>query len=379
MGPLHGLRFVELAGIGPGPFCGMLLADLGAEVVLVDRKSGGAPLGADPRRDLTRRGKRSIALDLKQPGAAEVVLRLVERADGLIEGFRPGVMERLGLGPDACLARNSRLAYGRLTGWGQSGPLSQAAGHDLNYVALSGLLNHSGHREAPPAIPPTVVGDVGGGAMFMAVGLLSAVISARSTGRGQVVDAAITDGCALMATLIQGLRVQGLWTDRRQANALDGGAHWYDCYQCADGEWISVGALEPQFYALLVAKLGPEAAGLERAQFDVANWPAHKARLVDLFRTRTRAEWCLLLEGTDVCFAPVLTLAEAAAHPHNRARGAWVERDGLAQPAPAPRFSATPGAIGGPPTVAGAHTREILEAAGYAAEDIDALTAAGVA
>ena len=379
MGPLHGLRFVELAGIGPGPFCGMLLADLGAEVVLVDRKSGGAPLGADPRRDLTRRGKRSIALDLKQPGAAEVVLRLVERADGLIEGFRPGVMERLGLGPDACLARNPRLAYGRLTGWGQSGPLSQAAGHDLNYVALSGLLNHSGHREAPPAIPPTVVGDVGGGAMFMAVGLLSAVISARSTGRGQVVDAAITDGCALMATLIQGLRVQGLWTDRRQANALDGGAHWYDCYQCADGEWISVGALEPQFYALLVAKLGPEAAGLERAQFDIANWPAHKARLVDLFRTRTRAEWCLLLEGTDVCFAPVLTLAEAAAHPHNRARGAWVERDGLAQPAPAPRFSATPGAIGGPPTVPGAHTREILEAAGYAAEDIDALTAAGVA
>ena len=379
MGPLHGLRFVELAGIGPGPFCGMLLADLGAEVVLVDRKSGGAPLGADPRRDLTRRGKRSIALDLKQPGAAEVVLRLVERADGLIEGFRPGVMERLGLGPDACLARNSRLAYGRLTGWGQSGPLSQAAGHDLNYVALSGLLNHSGHREAPPAIPPTVVGDVGGGAMFMAVGLLSAVISARSTGRGQVVDAAITDGCALMATLIQGLRVQGLWTDRRQANALDGGAHWYDCYQCADGEWISVGALEPQFYALLVAKLGPEAAGLERAQFDIANWPAHKARLVDLFRTRTRAEGCSLLEGTDVCFAPVLTLAEAAAHPHNRARGAWVERDGLAQPAPAPRFSATPGAIGGPPTVPGAHTREILEAAGYAAEDIDALTAAGVA
>ena len=379
MGPLHGLRFVELAGIGPGPFCGMLLADLGADVVLVDRKGGALPFAARPEFDPTRRGKRSIALDLKQPGAAEVVLRLVERADGLIEGFRPGVMERLGLGPDACLARNPRLAYGRLTGWGQSGPLSQAAGHDLNYVALSGLLNHSGHREAPPAIPPTVVGDVGGGAMFMAVGLLSAVISARSTGRGQVVDAAITDGCALMATLIQGLRVQGLWADRRQANALDGGAHWYDCYQCADGEWISVGALEPQFYALLVAKLGPEAAGLERAQFDIANWPAHKARLVDLFRTRTRAEWCSLLEGTDVCFAPVLTLAEAAAHPHNRARGAWVERDGLAQPAPAPRFSATPGAIGGPPTVPGAHTREILEAAGYAAEDIDALTAAGVA
>ena len=379
MGPLQGLRFVEMAGIGPGPFCGMLLADLGAEVLVVDRKGAGQPFGADPRRDLTRRGKQSIALDLKQSGSAEVVLRLVERADGLIEGYRPGVMERLGLGPEACFARNPRLAYGRLTGWGQHGPLAQAAGHDLNYVALSGLLNHSGHRDSPPAIPPTVVGDIGGGAMFMAVGLLAAVISARSTGRGQVVDAAITDGCALMSTLIQGLRVQGLWADRRQANLLDGGAHWYDCYQCSDGEWISVGALEPQFYAQLVAKLGPGAAGLERAQFDIANWPAHKERLTELFRTRTRAEWCALLEGTDVCFAPVLTLAEAAEHPHNRARGAWVEHSGLAQPAPAPRFSATPGEIGGAPTTPGANTRAILEAAGYSAAEIDELLERGVA
>ena len=379
MGPLQGLRFVEMAGIGPGPFCGMLLADLGAEVLVVDRKGAGQPFGADPRRDLTRRGKQSIALDLKQSGSAEVVLRLVERADGLIEGYRPGVMERLGLGPEACFARNPRLAYGRLTGWGQHGPLAQAAGHDLNYVALSGLLNHSGHRDSPPAIPPTVVGDIGGGAMFMAVGLLAAVISARSTGRGQVVDAAITDGCALMSTLIQGLRVQGLWADRRQANLLDGGAHWYDCYQCSDGEWISVGALEPQFYAQLVAKLGPGAAGLERAQFDIANWPAHKERLVELFRTRTRAEWCALLAGTDVRFAPVLTLAEAAEHPHNRARGAWVEHSGLAQPAPAPRFSATPGEIGGAPTTPGANTRAILEAAGYSAAEIDELLERGVA
>ncbi|MFO1407919.1 MAG: CaiB/BaiF CoA-transferase family protein [Steroidobacteraceae bacterium] len=378
MGPLHGLRFVELAGIGPGPFCGMLLADLGAEVVVVDRKGGGAPFGADPRRDLTRRGKHSIALDLKQPGATEVVLRLVERADGLIEGFRPGVMERLGLGPDACLARNPRLAYGRLTGWGQTGPLSQAAGHDLNYVALSGLLNHSGHRDAPPAIPPTVVGDIGGGAMFMAVGLLAAVINARTTGRGQVVDAAITDGCALMATLVQGLRVQGMWSDRRQGNALDGGAHWYDCYQCADGEWISVGALEPQFYRLLVEKCGLAGSGLEAQQFDVAGWPAHKARFAELFRSKTRAEWCALLEGTDVCFAPVLSLAEAAAHPHNRARGAWVEHSGLTQPAPAPRFGATPADIGSAPAAIGAHTRAILEAAGYSAGEIDALGAAGV-
>ena len=225
MGPLQGIRIVEFAGIGPGPFCGMLLADLGAEVVLVDRKGGSLPFNAQPKYDLTRRGKRSITVDLKQPGAAEVVLRLIEKADGLIEGFRPGVMERLGLGPDVCLARNPRLAYGRLTGWGQTGPLAQAAGHDINYVALSGILFHGGHAASPPAVPPTVVGDIGGGAMFMAVGLLSGILRARVTGQGQVIDTAITDSCALMSTLVQGMRVQGLWSDRRQANALDGAAY----------------------------------------------------------------------------------------------------------------------------------------------------------
>jgi len=377
-GPLEGLRIVELAGIGPGPFCGMLLADLGADVVLVDRKGGALPFGAEPRFDLTRRGKRSIAVDLKRPGAAEVVLRLVEGADGLLEGFRPGVMERLGLGPEICLARNPRLVYGRLTGWGQTGPLAQAAGHDLNYVALSGLLFHAGHRDSAPAVPPTVVGDIGGGAMFMALGLVSGILHARGTGVGQVIDTAITDSCALMGALIQGLRAQRLWADRRQANALDGGAPWYDCYQCSDGEWISVGALEPQFYRLLLEKCGLAGEGLEGAQFDVTGWPRINERFAALFRSRTRAEWCELLEGTDVCFAPVLNLAEAARHPHNVARGAYVEVGGVTHPAPAPRFGATPAEVRTPPAAVGDHTAELLRAAGYTDEAIAALVADGV-
>jgi len=378
MGPLQGLRIVEMAGIGPGPFCGMLLADLGADVVVVDRRGGSLPFNARPQQDITRRGKRSIALDLKQPGAAEVVLRLVAQSDALIEGFRPGVMERLGLGPEACLARNPRLVYGRLTGWGQSGPLAQAAGHDLNYVALSGILHHGGHADSAPSIPPTVVGDIGGGAMFMALGLVSGVLRARETGQGQVIDAAITDGCALMSTLLHGMRAQRLWSDRRQSNALDGGAHWYDCYQCADGEWVSVGALEPQFYQLLLQKCGITGEGLEQAQFDVANWPRHKQRFVELFRTRTRAEWCALLEGTDVCFAPVLNFPDAQAHPHNRARQAYVEIDGVTQPAPAPRFSATPAEVGRPAPAIGANNGELLEGIGYSAAEVAALAATGV-
>jgi alpha-methylacyl-CoA racemase len=377
MGPLEGVRIVELAGIGPGPFCGMLLADLGADVVLVDRKGGSLPFGAQPKFDFTRRGKRSIAVDLKKPEAAEVVLRLVERSEGLVEGFRPGVMERLGLGPQVCLARNPRLVYGRLTGWGQSGPLAQAAGHDINYVALSGLLYHGGHSDSAPSVPPTVVGDIGGGAMFMAVGLLSGILHARATGRGQVIDTAITDSCALMSTLVQGLRAQRLWADRRQSNALDGGAPWYDCYQCSDGEWISLGSLEPQFYRLLVEKCGLAAEGLETAQFDLARWPELKRRFAELFRKRSRAEWCDLLEGTDVCFAPVLSFAEAPAHPHNRARSAYVEVDGLQQPAPAPRFSATPAEVDSAPAGIGAHTSELLEAAGFSAAEIAELRGSG--
>jgi alpha-methylacyl-CoA racemase len=378
MGPLQGLRIVELAGIGPAPFCGMLLADLGAEVVLVDRKGGSLPFDAKPKYDITRRGKQSIAVDLKKPGAAELVLRLIETADGLLEGFRPGVMERLGLGPDVCLARNPRLVYGRLTGWGQSGPLAQSAGHDINYVALSGLLYHGGHRGSPPSIPPTVVGDIGGGAMFMALGLVSAILRARETREGQVIDGAITDGCAVMSSLIQGLRAQRLWADQRQSNVLDGGAHWYDCYECADGEWISVGALEPQFYRLLLEKCGLAGEGLEDAQFDFANWPRLKERLADVFRGRTRAEWCELLEGTDVCFAPVLNLAEAQAHPHNLARQAYVEVAGVRQPAPAPRFSATPAEVRSPPAGIGENSTAVLGAAGYSDEEIARLAGAGI-
>ena len=378
MGPLAGIRIVELAGIGPAPFCGMLLADLGADVVLVDRKGGSLPFDARPEFDFTRRGKRSIALDLKRPEAAGVVLRLLEGADGLIEGFRPGVMERLGLGPEVCLERNPRLVYGRLTGWGQSGPLAQAAGHDINYVALSGLLFHGGHRDSAPSVPPTVVGDIGGGALFMAVGLLAGILNAKASGRGQVVDAAITDGCALMSTLLQGLRAQRLWADRRQANALDGAAHWYDCYECADGKWISIGALEPQFYRLLLEKCGLEGEGLEEAQFNFPDWPRHKQRMTELFRSRTRAEWCELLEGTDDCFAPVLNFPEAAAHPHNRASGAYVELGGIPQPAPAPRFGGTPAELRRPPPQMGSDTQQLLEAAGYSEGEIAGLARAGV-
>jgi alpha-methylacyl-CoA racemase len=346
--------------------------------VLVDRKGGALPFNAQPKHDFTRRGKRSIAVDLKQPDAVEVVLRLVERCDGLIEGFRPGVMERLGLGPEVCLARNPRLVFGRLTGWGQHGPLARAAGHDLNYVALSGILYHGGHRDSAPSIPPTVVGDIGGGAMFMALGLVSGILHARASGQGQVIDTAITDSCALMSTLVQGLRSQRLWADRRQSNALDGGAHWYDCYECADGEWISVGALEPQFYRLLLEKCGLTGQGLEAVQFDVAHWPQYKAKFAELFRTRSRADWCALLEGTDVCFAPVLNFAEAQQHPHNVARRAYVEVEGVAQPAPAPRFSATPAQVQSPPVAVGQDTATLLASAGYTAAQIEALSASGV-
>jgi alpha-methylacyl-CoA racemase len=378
MGPLQGIRIIEIAGIGPGPFCGMLLADLGADVVLVDRKGGSLPFESRPTLDITRRGKRSIAVDLKRPGAAETVLRLIARADGLIEGFRPGVMERLGLGPEICLARNPRLVYGRLTGWGQTGPLSHAAGHDINYVALSGVLYHGGHRDSAPAVPPTVVGDIGGGAMFMALGLVSGILRARETGQGQVIDGAITDGCAVMSTLVQTLRLQRLWADRRQSNVLDGGAFWYDTYECADGEWISVGALEPQFYHLLIEKCGLAGQEFDGAQFDVARWPELNKRFAALFRSKTRPEWCELLEGTDVCFAPVLSLAEAQGHPHNVARKAYVDVAGVRQPAPAPRFSATPAEIRSPPAEIGADAAQLLDEAGFSADEIAALVTAAV-
>jgi alpha-methylacyl-CoA racemase len=338
-GPLRGLRIVEFAGIGPGPFCGMLLSDLGADVLTIDRKGGRPPSS----HAISQRGRYRLSLDLKQSAAVELCLRLIERSEALFEGFRPGVMERLGLGPEVALKRNPALVYGRMTGWGQSGPCASAAGHDINYIALSGALHAIGVAEKP--VPPlNLVGDFGGGALYLALGLLAGVMHARNTGRGQVVDAAMTDGAASLMAMFYGFKAGGQWQDVRQANRLDGGAHFYDTYQCADGKWIAVGAIEPQFYALLLDKLGLQGRmGFE--QLDREHWPHCRERLAQVFRARTRDEWCGALEGTDACFAPVLTLEEAPRHPHNRARGTFVELDGVTQPAPAPRFSATPGRI----------------------------------
>jgi len=381
MGPLAGKRIVEIAGIGPCPFAGMMLADMGADVVLVERKTregGTAGDSLDPRFTIMNRGKRSIAIDLKADGAVDVVLRLVAGADGLIEGFRPGVMERLGLGPDVCHAVNPRLVYGRMTGWGQTGPLAQAAGHDLNYIALSGAAWYGGRGDSPPTAPPTLVGDIGGGAMVLVVGLLAALIGAESTGRGQVVDAAVVDGSALATTLLGALYAAGLWRRERIANMLDGASPWYDTYECADGKFVSVAALEPAFYRQLIDKLGLAADPDFDDQFDARRWPAQKARVAALFRTKSRAHWCDLLEGTDACFAPVLDFEEARAHPHNRARGVFTTVDGIGQPAPAPRFSETPSAVASPPPARGEHGVALLEAAGYDGDEIRKLAERGV-
>jgi len=373
VGPLAELHVIEFAGIGPGPFAAMMLADMGADIVRVDR-AGSTLLGLD--YDVLNRGRRSIALDLKRPEAVEAALRLVEKADALIEGFRPGVMERLGLGPDACLARNPRLAYGRVTGWGQEGPLAQAAGHDINYIALSGALHAIGTQDGGPAIPLNLIGDFGGGGMLLAFGLVCAVLEARASGKGQVVDAAMTDGAAALMAMIYGMAGNKQWTDRRQANLLDGGAPFYATYRCADGKWVAVGALEPQFYALLLDKIGLEDP-MFRAQSDRSMWPRLRAALADAFARRTRQEWCEVLQGTDACFAPVLDLAEAAAHPHNASRGTLEQRDGVVQPAPAPRFSRTPAALRRPPPQPGEHGREILAEHGFSAAEIRALQDAG--
>lgn len=376
-GPLSGLRIIELAGVGPAPMCGMLLADLGADVIVVDRH-GSMQSILSPKHDISRRGKRSIAIDLKRPEGAELVLRLLERADALIEGFRPGVTERLGLGPDVCLARNPRLVYGRVTGWGQHGPLAQAAAHDLNFVAITGLLHHTGRADESPSLPATVVGDVGGGALFMALGLVSGILSARATGRGQVIDAAVSDGCAVSGALLQSMRATGIWSDKRGANLLDGAAPWYDTYRCADGKWISVGALEPQFRSLLLQKLGLAGEDVTAAEQDPARWPQLKRRFTDLFLTRTQAQWCALLEGTDACFAPVLDMGGAMEHPHNVARGTFVTVEGLRQPAPAPRFSATVAGIRSGPAQPGQHTSELLLECGFGEMEIGALRESAV-
>ena len=371
-GPLTGIRVIEMAGIGPGPMCAMLLADLGADrPVQVD-------LGG-PRRsrevDVLRRGRRSIAIDLKSPQGVEAVLQLVEEADVLIEGFRPGVMERLGLGPDVCADRNPALVFGRMTGWGQDGPLATAAGHDLNYIALTGALSTIGPAGGDPVPPLNLVGDYGGGALFLAFGVCAALLEARSSGQGQVVDTAMVDGAATLMSSVFGLFAAGDFHQERGSNVLDGGAYFYGAYRCADDRYISIAPIEGKFRVELFERLGLDPAEIDTISRD--EWPTQKERLAEIFRGRTRDEWCAELEGTDVCFAPVLDLAEAPEHPHSKARQAFVEIEGVIQPAPAPRFSRTPGEVHGPVPEPGQHSREILADWGFEPATVDALVSGG--
>jgi alpha-methylacyl-CoA racemase len=368
MGPLDGLRIIELAGIGPGPFCGMMLADMGADVIRIERPSP----RADRAPDVLARNRRSLALDLKQPDGVDLVLKLCESADALFEGFRPGVAERLGVGPEPCMVRNPRLVYGRMTGWGQSGPLAAAAGHDINYIALAGALHGIGRAGDKPVPPLNLVGDFGGGGMLLAFGMVCALLDAQASGRGQVVDAAMVDGAASLTAMFHSLSVLGAHSEQRGTNLLDGGAHFYDAYETADGRYVSIGAIEPQFYSLLLERAGldPDAFA---PQMDRRRWPELKQRLAEVFRTRTQAEWCALLEGTDACFAPVLSLNEAPHHPHNRARQTFVEVGGLVQPAPSPRFSRTTTNTPRPAPRVGEHTLEVLREIGISDEQIAAL------
>ena len=377
MGPLNGVRIVEIAGIGPGPFCAMMLADMGADVVRVDRADrvrGGDP--DVPPADVMNRGRRSIGVDLKSAGGVEVVMRLVESSDGLIEGFRPGVAERLGIGPDDCSARNPALVYGRMTGWGQDGPYAQAAGHDINYVALSGTLDAIGRVDSGPVPPLNLVGDFGGGGMYLAFGMVCAILEAGNSGKGQVVDAAMVDGAASLATFFYGLRAMGAWEGQRGTNMLDTGAHYYDVYECADGKYVSIGSIERQFYAELREKLGLDDDKWD-AQNDKRRWADRRTDLAEIFKTRTRDEWSALIEGSDVCFAPVLSMAEAPYHSHNRERGTFTEVAGVVQPRPAPRFSRTDGEITRPPPHAGQHSDELLAECGFSLGEVAALRSAG--
>jgi len=373
MGPLEGVKVIEMAGIGPGPFAAMMLADMGADVIRVDRPNARS---INPSKDVLNRGRPSIAVDLKHPDGVETVLRLVESAGALVEGFRPGVMERLRLGPDECLARNPKLVYGRMTGWGQEGPLAKAAGHDINYIALAGVLNNFARKGERPVPPLNMVGDFGGGGMFLAFGVVCGLLEASRSGQGQVVDAAMVDGAAVLMTMIHAFVAMGTWTDDPGTNILDTGAHFYDVYETADGEHVAVGAIETQFYAELLERVG--LAGEELPfQLDRSQWPAMKERFAALFKTKTRDEWSEVLEGSDACFAPVLSMTEAHRHPHIAARSTFVERDGVLQPAPAPRFSRTTPEISRGPSEPGANTDEALAAWGFDATDIAKLREAG--
>jgi alpha-methylacyl-CoA racemase len=367
-GPLAGLRVLELAGLGPAPYACMLLADMGAEVLRVDRPGGAS-------YEVIDRGRRSVSIDLKKPGAAELVLRLADRADVLVEGFRPGVAERLGVGPDVCLERNPRLVYARMTGWGQQGPLAPRVGHDINYAALTGALAAIGEPGRKPVPPLNLVADFGGGSMFLVTGVLAALVERATSGRGQVVDAAMVDGVTSLLSMTYGFRAAGSWRDERGSNLLDGGAPFYDTYRCADGGYVAVGALEPQFWAVVVATLGlqdlPE-------QYDAARWPELRARLTEAFAARTRDEWAEVFADLDACVSPVLALGEAAGHPHVRARGTVVEVDGVPQPAPAPRFSRTPSAVTTGKRRPGQDTRDALQDWGVPAGEVAQLEGAGV-
>jgi alpha-methylacyl-CoA racemase len=377
MGPLSGLKVIELAGIGPGPMCAMLLADLGATVLRIDRTTpSGLGMPRPLKYDLLLRNRPVLALDLKQKSAVELVLRLLEKSDALIEGFRPGVMERLGLGPESCFARNKRLVYGRMTGWGQEGPLAQAAAHDLNYIALTGALHAIGRQGQPPTPPLNLVGDFGGGALYLAFGIMCALFEANRSGQGQIVDAAIVDGTASLMTSFFGTYGAGLSTDARGTNATDSGSHFYDVYQCADGKFVSLAPIEAKFHAELLRRLEIDPASVP-AQWDKTGWPRMKALLAERFRTRTRDEWSALLEGTDACFAPVLSPAEAPGHPHIAARGTFIEVDGVVQPAPAPRFSRSVPETPKPPRPADAEAAEAILAPWLDAEEIAAARSAG--
>lgn len=372
MGPLTGYRIIELAGIGPGPFCGMMLSDMGAEVIRVDRisKNQSAP------RDVLQRNRKSIAVDLKSPEGKELVLKLVENSDALFEGFRPGVTERLGLGPEDCMLRNEKLVYGRMTGWGQSGPLAHAAGHDINYIGLAGALHAIGEPNSKPVPPLNLIGDFGGGGMLLAYGLVCALLEAQKSGKGQVVDAAMVDGAASLMAMFFSMADKG-FINQRGANLLDGGSHFYNTYETADGKYVCVGAIEPQFYALLVQHSGVNAADFE-AQMDRGTWPDKRDTLEAIFKSKTRDEWCQIMEGTDICFAPVLSIWEAPNHPHNKHRETFIDVDGITQPAPSPRFSRTEARVRGSARAPGQDTAEVMQAIGITESEIEAMRQAGV-
>ncbi len=378
-GPLTGYRILEIAGIGPGPFAAMLLADMGAEVIRVDRaQSVRGPAPDKPAGDLMLRGRRNIALDLKNPDGVETLLQLVEKADAIIEGFRPGVMERLGVGPDVCLARNPRLVFGRMTGWGQEGMYAQAAGHDINYISLAGSLAHFARRGEAPVPPLNMVGDFGGGGMFLAYGVVCALLEAQKSGKGQVVDTAMVDGAAVLMTMFWSFKSMGIFNENEPGtNLLDTGAHFYDVFECKDGRYVSLGSIEPQFYAELMELTGLKDDPDFARQMDQSMWPGLKDRLREVFRGKTRDEWCAIMEATDVCFAPVLTMSEAAAHPHNVERRTFVEANGHMQPAPAPRFSRTVPQIGRASAHPGQHTEEVLREWGV--PGVEARLASGAA